>query len=121
MELEFLNRADCEAALEELITLKDQSDSIIVNARRSSCAPAAREREVFADVDAMNEANKDHPGWRVLGLEEAEPSVTQASHQARLADLKNCDETEGVAPCKIGEIIIEGATGDPVEVWQIEN
>jgi len=33
-------------------------------------------------------------------------------------DLLSCEETGGVVPCKIGDIIVEEATGDRVEIWK---
>ena len=38
--------------------------------------------------------------------------------QQWLDDLMSCEETGGVVPCKIGDIIVEDATGDSVEVWK---
>ena len=117
-ELQFLTRSDCEIALEQLIALKNESDSVIVDASKSGCAPAARQRDVFDSLEAINAALGDQQGLRVVRDEGAEPSATQASHQERLARLKTCEETDGVAPCKVGDIIVEAATGDPVEVWR---
>lgn len=117
-ELQFLTRSDCEVALEQLITLKSESETVIVNANKSGCAPAARQQDVYASVDDINEAFSNQQGWRVLEGAAAGPSASELSHQERLAKLKTCDETNGVAPCKVGEIIIEDPTGDPVEVWR---
>lgn len=117
-ELLFLTEADCEVALEQLVTLKKESPNVIVNRAASGCAPSARQADAFASLDAINEANKDESGWHLPGPNEPAPAVSRAAHQDRLANLKSCEEARGVAPCKIGEIIIEGATGDPVEVWR---
>ncbi|MDH3532462.1 MAG: hypothetical protein OEO82_05990 [Gammaproteobacteria bacterium] len=117
-ELQFLTRSDCEIALQQFIELKNASASVIVDANESGCAPAARQQDVFDSLDAINAAFSDRQGWRVLRAEDAGPSATQASHQERLARLKTCEETAGKAPCKVGEIIIEAAGGDPVEVWR---
>jgi hypothetical protein len=32
--------------------------------------------------------------------------------------MKTCEKTQGIAPCKIGEVIVEEATGDSVDVWK---
>ncbi len=117
-ELLFLTEADCQVALEQLVTLKEESASVIVNRQKSGCVPTARESEAFASDEAINEANKDTVGWRVPGPEDTQVAATRIAHQDRLADLKTCEESGGVAPCKIGEIIIEGADGEPVEVWR---
>ena len=117
-ELEFLTRSDCEVALEQLLTLKEASDNVIVNPERSACAPAARERPVFASVDELQGSGTDSASLRVLDDGAAEPSATLVAHQERLAGLKTCEETKGVAPCKVGEIIMEGASETETEIWQ---
>lgn len=117
-ELEFLTRSDCEIALEQLLTLKEASDNVIVNPDRSACAPAARERPVFASVDELRGSGADGAPLRVLDDGAAEPSATLVAHQERLAGLKTCEETKGVAPCKVGEIIMEGASEAETEIWQ---
>jgi hypothetical protein len=117
-ELQFLNLRDCEYALEQLITMKDQSDYVIVNRQKSGCAPSAVESESFASLDAINEANKDTVGWRVPGENDARRSAVNMDHNERLNDLMSCEETDFVVPCKIGDIIVEDATGNSVEVWK---
>ncbi|NIA26863.1 MAG: hypothetical protein GWP02_02325 [Desulfobulbaceae bacterium] len=115
-ELQFLTKADCEFALEQLVSLKQESEKVIVNSSRSNCASAARERNVFESLDAINKAFD--ADWEAPQAGETESSAKRVSHQGRLEDLKSCEETDGVTPCKIGEIIIEGADGDPVDVWR---
>ena len=118
LELQFANRADCEVALEQLLALKSDSESVIVNAERSSCARSAVEQQVFASLDAINKANENTDDWRAPVIESSEPRPSRVAHEQRLDSLKSCDETGGVAPCKIGEIIIEGATERSVDVWR---
>ena len=118
LELQFANLADCEIALEQLVVLKSESDSVIVNAERSSCAPSAIEKQVYASLDAINKANENTDDWRAPDIEKSQPGRSRVVHQQRLDSLKSCDDTRGVAPCKIGEIIIEGATERSVEVWR---
>ena len=117
-ELQFLDQADCEFALEQLVALKSDSESIIVNPGKSSCTPSARQRDVFASVDAINEAFEGKEGWHAPDVEAPRPDFTQAAHQERLASLPSCEESNGATPCKVGEIIIEGATDRSVEVWR---
>ena len=118
-ELLFLTESDCQVALQQLLTLKEESANVIVNRQASGCAPSAREREAFVSVEAINEANKDTIGWKVPAPEDADAAATRIAHKDRLENLKTCEETKGVAPCKIGEIIIEGAEdGEPVDVWR---
>jgi hypothetical protein len=116
-ELQFLTDADCRVALEQLVTLKEASPDVIVDRSRSGCAPSAREAEAFASLEAISEANRDTIGWRQPGPDD-DASTTRLAYEDRLAALKTCEETEGVTPCKVGEIIIEDAMGEPVEVWR---
>lgn len=118
LELQFLTRSECEIALEQLLTLKQQADNVIVNPDKSRCRAAAREQEVFASLDAINAEQEDGNRVRVLEQESAEPSATMVAHQERLARLQTCEATKGVAPCKVGEIIMEGATEKTAEVWK---
>ncbi|MCH9004506.1 MAG: hypothetical protein IH838_04355 [Proteobacteria bacterium] len=117
-ELRFLIRADCEYALEQLIAMKDEIDHVIVNRQKSGCVPSAVESDSYASREAINDAHKDTSGWRAPGDADARRTVVNTGHRERLADLKSCEETSGVAPCRIGEIIVEEATGDSVEVWK---
>ena len=120
VEMQFLAQAECEAALQQLIALKDESATTIVNRQKSGCAPSARQAEAFPGPDAVKAAsNADR--WR-------EPSATAAGsaatlpHEERLASLSTCEESLGIAPCKLGDIIVEAAsTGKPVEVWRRSN
>lgn len=117
-ELQFLNQADCEFALEQLVSLKSDSEAVIVNAEQSSCAPSARRQEVFASLDAINNANRNKEGWRAPKDDKATPAPSKMAHQERLENLQSCEVSGGVAPCKIGEIIIEGASERDVDVWR---
>ena len=115
-QLQFLTKADCEIALDQLVSLKEVSDNVIVNPNRSNCAPAARQRDVFESLEAINKAFDAN--WDAPKTGEAESSSSEMSHKGRLDELKSCEETEGIAPCKIGDIIMEGADGDSVDVWR---
>ena len=115
-QLQFLTKVDCEVALKQLVSLKEESAAVIVNSGRSNCAPGARQRDVFESLEAINQAFD--ADWQAPQTGEAEQGARQISHQGRLEELKSCEETEGIAPCKIGDIIMEGADGDSVEVWR---
>ncbi len=117
-ELQFLTQADCEVALEQLIALKEQADNVIVNAERSSCKATARRQPVYASLEAINEANQGNANWQPPEADDAAPGPERLAHEHRLENLKTCDETRGAAPCKIGDIIVEGATTRTVEVWR---
>lgn len=117
-ELQFLTEADCHVALEQFLTLKEASADVIVDRSRSGCAPSARETSTFASLDAINEANRDTIGWQAPGPDDNNSSQTTAAYEDRLAGMKTCEETRGVTPCKVGEIIVEDGRGEPVEVWR---
>ncbi len=117
-ELHFLTQTDCEYALEQMIAMKDEADHVIINRAKSGCAPTAIESETYESLEAITDANKDTVGWRTPGAQDARRGVVNKDHRDRLVDLKDCEETAGAAPCKIGDIIVEDATGDSVEVWK---
>jgi len=117
-ELQFVGQADCEYALEQLIAMKDQADHVIINRQKSGCAPSAVESTTFDSLEAINEEYRDATGWRVPGAGEARRATVNKDHGERLDDLMSCEETSGVVPCKVGDIIVEEATGDSVEVWK---
>jgi hypothetical protein len=119
-ELQFLSRADCEYALEQIIAMKDEADHIIVNRQKSGCVPSAVESASYASLDAINSAHKDTAGWRVPGENDVRRTVVNKDHNERLDELMSCEETGNVVPCKIGDIIVEDATGDSVEVWKLD-
>ena len=117
-DLQFLTRADCEYALEQLVALKDESASVIVNKSKSSCAPSARQADVFSSLEGVRSASGDKSDWR-NPKDDKSTSATHMSHQKRLTDLPSCEESDGVAPCKMGAIIVEAATQEKaVEVWR---
>lgn len=117
-DLQFLTRADCEYALEQLVTLKSESQYVIVNKSKSNCRPSAREADVFDSPEAVSSAAGDKRGW-IEPADEEPTSARFASHQDRLEKLPECENSDGEAPCKMGGIIIEAAsTGEPVEVWR---
>ena len=118
LELQFLTMDDCTAALEQLVALKDASESVIVDADRSKCAPTGRQVPSYASSADMNEAFGDVSDWRAPAAENSAPDMITASHAERLASTKTCEETDGVAPCRMGDIILEGADIRSVEVWR---
>lgn len=117
MEMQFLSRAECEAALVELIALKDQLPNTIVYRERSACAATAREVETFATAAAVQATNPNE-NWRERAAAGAAAPSAKA-YAERLATLSTCEQSQGVTPCKQGDIIVEG-TGDgkPVEIWR---
>jgi hypothetical protein len=117
-ELRFINRADCEYALEQLIAIKATAEHVIVNRQKTGCTSSAVESDTFASLEAINEAYKDTVGWRLPNEDDTRRSVVNKDHRERLAELMTCEETSNVVPCKVGDIIVEDASGDNVEVWK---
>ena len=118
LELQFLTQADCQSALQQLVSLKQESESVIIDPAKASCAPTARQQTVFASLDAIEEANRDKQDWRAPEVEDTSPGISLASHQERLAQLPECGEEGVEAPCKVGEIIVEAGDVEPVDVWR---
>ncbi|MDJ0698853.1 MAG: hypothetical protein QNJ07_03275 [Woeseiaceae bacterium] len=118
-ELQFLTRADCEYALEQLVTLKDASENVIVDRSRSRCVASAVEREIYASLDDVKGDGQATAIIRQAPRDATGVDETRGAHKERLDSLKTCEESGGVAPCKIGEIIIEEAQSpESVEVWR---
>ena len=120
-DLEFLTRADCEAALVQLLDLKDESSSVIVNRNRSSCTVSARERTVFASLEDVSKASSDSGDWSDPKPGDSQPAPSSVSHSDRLAKLPDCENYSGQGACKMGDIIVEGTSqGQVVEIWRRE-
>ena len=121
-DLQFLTRADCEVALEQLVTLKDESANVIVDRARSRCAASARETRAYASVEEVSQASSSAGEWQDPGPSEQQQASSNVSHQDRLAELPDCENFDGEGACKMGGIIIEAANqGEPVEVWRRDN
>ena len=45
-------------------------------------------------------------------------SIPKGSYIPVFECLKTCEETKGVAPCKVGEIIMEGAREEAAQIWK---
>ena len=118
-ELQFLTQSDCESTLQQLVSLKDASDTVIVDKSKSGCAASARQQRVFASLAEVTEAAEDEQEWRAPQIQPPATGSTQDAHRSRLESLPSCETSKGVAPCKVGEIIVED-TGDvkPGEIWR---
>jgi len=119
LRLQFVEQAECELALRQFIELKALAENIIVNRDASRCEKSARSIESF---DSFEELSAKYVGARSLGTspDKQTTDFTVDAHRKRLAELQSCDETSGVAPCKVGEIIIEAAPGENLDVWRRE-
>ena len=120
LELQFMTQSDCDAALEQLLTLKQESDKVIIDPDSASCVVTARKREIFPNLEAIENTygSKDH--WKSPDVDQAKTGQERSLHQERLASLPVCGESSPV-PCKMGDIIIEESSGDTVDVWRREN
>lgn len=121
VEYRFANEDDCARALVQMIDLAARTDNILVNRQNSNCRPAVRESSVFAsNAEAMSSLGKTAGA---IVIEETEPPTDflQSAHDERLQSMRTCDETDGVAPCRIGDIIMEPAAESArSEVWRQE-
>ena len=120
MQLQFLTRSDCEAALEQMLVLKEESERVIVNRDQSSCTSTARKREVWKSIGEADAALANSPGWQAPAIAESEADFQQSAHERRLADVPECSADKPVFPCRQGTIIVEEPASRKVEVWRRE-
>jgi len=121
LRYEFFDRSDCEVVLEQLLVHKDRSENIIVNKDKSACLPTAKKLQIYNSLDDANDALSGTDGWGQIPVEDEALDFTQEAHLKRLDSVPECGEVGGVAPCKIGEIIVEGASEKKSEVWRQDN
>lgn len=119
-DLQFLTRDDCEYALEQLLTLKEQSSSVIVNRDLSRCTVSAREKNVFESPEDVSKAASGLGDWTEPDPEDSsDVAPSSLSHAERLASLPECESYAGQGACRMGNIIVESANeGQVVEVWR---
>lgn len=121
-DLQFLTRDDCEYALEQLVTLKDASDTVIVDRNKSRCSVSARESAVFEKLEDVSQASSGAGEWVDPAVEADVLIPSLVSHEDRLASLPDCEDYAGQGACKMGGIIVEAANnGQVVEVWRRED
>lgn len=118
LQIQFLDRGECELALEQLVSLKERADNVIVEADSARCVPSARRRDVFSDLADIRAAQSGSDDWQAPPADETEDDDTREAHLERLARLQSCEETGGREPCKVGDIIIEAPAGKKIEVWR---
>lgn len=121
LRYEFFEKGDCDVVLEQLLAHKDNAENIIVNRDKSSCVPTARNQQVFRSPDDARSALADSEGWGQIPVSNDTRDFTQQSHLEHLGSVPECDEVADVLPCKIGDIIIEGASEKKSEVWRQAN
>lgn len=119
VQYQFLNNDDCEHALVQMVNVASSADSVIVNKNSSHCRPAAIESMAFSSVEEANAKFGNAEGWQVLTDANQPADFTQTAHQDRLKNLHECEDVAGVAPCKIGQIIIEAAAEtESADIWR---
>ena len=119
IQMQFLDRASCEVALERMLWLAEGTSDVIVNRAKSGCSASAVEQTVYESMDDIKGTVVADTEWTAAPTQAQQaPDYSQKAHNERLAVLQTCDDTGGRAPCKIGEIIIEGATEQNGEVWR---
>lgn len=114
----FVEQAQCEAVLTELIEYRASREDVIVDAGKSSCLPTLKNVQVFSSEADANKVLSETEGWGVLPVEPAKKDFIQVRHDERLSSLPECDDDTANVPCKMGEIIIEGATAKKTEIWR---
>ena len=119
LQLQFVAQADCELAREQLVYLLDRADDVIVNKEKTRCTASARQQAIFNTQEEVQQQSET--AWIAPESNAAAPlDFTQEAHQERLENLPACEEVDGAAPCKIGDIIIEGASEQQTDVWRKE-
>ena len=119
VQYQFAAEDDCNRALAQMIDVAAGAENVIVSRDNSHCRAAAIQSEVFSGVDEANAYFAGTEGWGVLTGDEEPADFTQSAHQDRLKNLHECADVANVAPCRVGEIIIEAATdAEKTEVWQ---
>jgi hypothetical protein len=117
LRYEFYDKDDCEVVLQQLLAHKDHAENIIVDKEKAACLPTARKQQIFYSLDDANKALSETEGWGQIPVASDALDFTQEEHLKRLGEVPKCDDVGGVAPCKIGEIIVEGASENKSEVW----
>jgi len=121
LRYEFFDADDCTSVLEQLLDHKDGAANIIVNRDKSSCKSTARKQRIYRTLDEANEALTSSDGFDDIPVVSESLDFSQKAHNERLSSVPECADVAGVAPCKIGEIIVEGATENKTDVWRRDN
>lgn len=122
VEFQFADQVDCEVALAQMLDVSARVDNVIVKRESSHCRAATKEMKIYANAQEAGGQYEGAENLAMLEVDDPPPDFTQAAHQERLKTLHNCDEVAGVAPCKIGEIIIEAAAEtENSGVWRRQN
>jgi len=123
VEYQFAEREDCQRALTQMLDMAERADNVLIDRSQSQCNAATRESQIFASVDDVRDESGNNDALQVVGQTSVSdtrpPDFTKSAHEARLESLKRCEDTAGVAPCRIGEIIVEAAAPTKkTEIWR---
>ena len=118
VQYNFVDEVECQKVLEQLIAYRDNFDNVIVDKAASSCSEATRNTEVFSSRSDADPGFVDADGYVVVGEEPKQKDFMQERHELRLQELRVCDDSSPVTPCRRGDIIIESVTGNKTEVWR---
>ena len=121
LRYEFFDKDDCEIVLQQLLAHKDSAEDIIIDREKSSCLPTAKKQRIYRSLNDVDQALAGTDGWGEIPVANDTLDFTQKAHNERLGSVPDCSDVSGVDPCKIGEIIIEGATEKKTEVWRLAN
>lgn len=123
VEFQFADQVDCEVALVQMLDVAARVDNVIVNRDGSHCRAVTKQVEVYASAEDAGALFEVSENIELMASEDPPADFTQSAHQERLKNLHNCDEVAGVAPCRIGEIIIEAAQDDDnrSQIWRRQN
>jgi len=120
-QLEFATESACELARDQFISLKAQTDYIIVDMTKTRCDVSTREQTVFASQEEASNALEIPAEAAPAPSAARVANSTGTAHQERLDSLPTCEEARGTRPCKVGEIIVEASADDDAEVWRQNN
>lgn len=118
VQYHFVDEAECQKVLEQLIDYRDRFENVIVNRADSGCRAAAKNMQVF---ESGSDADPDFVDADVDGIASAKPKAKdfmQERHDLRLQSLPVCDDRQLVTPCRRGEIIIESVSENKTDVWR---
>lgn len=119
VEYYFASEDDCARALVQMVDLAARADNILVDRERSDCKAGVRQSQVYASGEEARSSMTGGANVLLIDDQVPPPDFMQSAHNDRLNDMKFCAETDGVAPCKIGDIIIEAAAEGPgTQVWR---
>jgi len=122
VEYQFASAEDCDRARVQMIDLAERADNVLIDRASAQCETRAIESSVYASSNDTGVSVATSAGMAADGGEGPRPDFLQAAHAERLQGLKSCEETDGVAPCKIGSIIIEpAAESSSDQIWRQQN